>query len=80
MRLDEALAVAQGHGGSVGMWRFQAVIMDQATTVSYRNGIDEAEGWQYGVDAAGISRRAFGDVKQAAAAANELRWGLAYCG
>jgi hypothetical protein len=31
--------------------------------MGYRSGIDEAEGWQYGVDAAGISRRAFGDVK-----------------
>ena len=41
--------------------------------MGYRSGIDEAEGWQYGVgvDAAGISRRALGDVKPSGTAAQQ---------
>lgn len=47
--------------------------MDSATTMGYRSGIDEAEGWQYGVgvDAAGISRRALSDVKPSGTAAQQ---------
>lgn len=39
--------------------------------MGYRSGIDEAEGRQYGVDAAGISRRALGDVKPSGTAAQQ---------
>ena len=45
--------------------------MGSATTMGYRSGIDEAEGRQYGVDAAGISRRALGDVKPSGTAAQQ---------
>jgi hypothetical protein len=57
--------------------------VDSATIMGYRSGIDEAESWQYGVDATGISRRALSDVKPSgtgSAAANQQRWGLARCG
>ena len=58
--------------------------MDSATAVSYRDGVHEAGSWQYGGNAAGISRRALGDdnVKPSGTAvcrtaANQQRWGLA---
>lgn len=42
---------------------FEKWSMDWATTVCYRSCIDGSGLCSRGVDAAGISRRAFGDVK-----------------
>lgn len=58
MGLNEALAVAQGHGGGVEMRLAEMGGVEVTTGECYRNGIDEAESWQYGVKTAGISRRA----------------------